>query len=403
MKFNYQARTKEGEIQTGTIEAGSYESAVKTLQRHDLAVIFLEPISAVPFYGRSLRIFQRIKTKDIVIFYRQMAILFEANIPLLEAIGSVTEQIKNPHFKEILFEVETDVRGGESFSRALVKHKKIFSSFYINVIQSGEVTGKLSDVLSYLADHAEKEYILNSKVKGALIYPAFILSAFVIVAVLMLVYVVPNLTSIFIETQTQLPFITKLLIGTSSILRSWFWLIIIIIAGLGFGYSHFLKTVQGKELRDRFILKVPILGGLFRKIYLARFSENLATLLKGGVPILKALGISGQVVGNSVYTHLLEEASDEVKRGGSISSVFEKDKKNIPPTVVQMIKVGEKTAKLDSILEKLYSFYQGEVDRAVNNLAQLIEPALIIVLGAGVAFLVASILMPIYNITSGGF
>jgi len=403
MKLNYQARTKEGEIQTGTIEAASYESAVTTLQRYDLAVIFLEPVAAVPFYGRSLRIFRRIKTKDIVIFYRQMAILFEANIPLLEAIGSVAAQIKNPYFKEILFEVETDIRGGESFSRALVKHKKIFSSFYINVIQSGEVTGKLSDVLSYLADHAEKEYILNSKVKGALIYPAFILSVFAIVLVLMLVYIVPNLTSILLETQTQLPLTTKILIGTSNFVRSWIWLIIIFLAGGGFGFSHFLKTVQGKELWDRFILKLPIFGNMFRKIYLARFSENLATLLKGGLPILKALGIASQVVGNSVYTHLLEEASDEVKKGGNISSIFEKDKKNIPPTVVQMIKVGEKTAKLDSILERLYSFYQGEVDRAVNNLAQLIEPALIVVLGGGVAFLVASILMPIYNMTSSGF
>jgi len=403
MKFNYQARTKEGEIQTGTIEAGSHEAAVKILQQHGLVVVFLEAISEVPFYARSLKFLQKVKTKELVMFYRQLSILFEANTPLLKSLKAVAEQIRNPYFKEILFEIESDVRGGENLSGALAKHKKVFSPFYINVIQSGEATGKLDQILKYLADHAENEFLLTQKVKGAFTYPIFILSAFFIIAVIMMVYVVPQLTSILLETGQELPLTTKILIGTSNLLRSWLWLLALIIFGGGYALSRYLKTSKGKENWDKLKLRLPILGEIFRKIYLARFSENFSTLLKGGLPIIEALKISSQVIGNTVYSNLIKEAIEEVKRGGNISSAFERHKKNVPPAVIQMLKVGEQTAKLDSILERLSGFYQKEVDRVVGNMTQLIEPALIILLGGAVAFLVASILMPIYNISSGGF
>jgi len=335
-------------------------------------------------------------------FYRQLAVLAEANIPLLDALKAMAKQIKNPYFKDILFEIETDVRGGESLSRALAKHKKVFSDFYINVIKSGEATGRLSEVLKYLADHAEEEYVLNSKIRGAFTYPAFILSAFVVIAILMVVYVIPQLTVILIETGAELPFLTKVLIGLSNLLRHWFWLLAIAAAGMVIGLRYWLETEQGKATWDKFKLKLPILGKLFKKIYLTRFADNFSTLLKGGLPILESLEISGKVVGNKVFSDLINEARKEAKKGGNISTVFEEDKENIPAVVVQMMKVGEETAKLDSILEELANFYRDEIDRTVNNLTQLIEPALILILGAGVAFLVASILMPIYNITSGG-
>jgi len=403
MRFNYQARTKEGEIQTGTVEAGSHEAAVETLQRHDLAVVFLEQISEIPFYARSLKFLQKVKTKELVMFYRQLAILFEASIPPLEALGALANQVKSPYFKDILFEVETDVRGGETLSKALSKHKKIFSSFYINVIRSGEATGKLDEVLKYLADHAEQEFILNSKIRGAFIYPAFILSAFLIVAVLMLIYVVPNLTAVLLETGQKLPLATRVLVGVSNLVQSWVWLIIILLIGLFIGLRYFINTLDGRKIWDKFKLKIPVLGKLLQKMYLTRFSENFSTLLKGGLPILDALQISGQVVGNTVFSNLINEAKNEVKTGGTISSVFEKDRKNIPSTLIQMLKVGEKTAKIEEMLGRLALLYRGEVDRTVSNLTQLIEPLLIMILGGGVAFLVASILMPIYNISSGGF
>lgn len=402
MRFNYQARTKQGEIQTGTVEASSRDVAVSTLQRHDLAVVYLEALSELPFYARSLKIFQRVKPKELVMFYRQLSILFEADTPLMDSLRALAEQAHSLYLKDILFEVETDVRGGESLSSALAKHKKVFSAFYINVIKAGEATGKLSDVLKYLADHAEKELMLTSKIKGALTYPIFILSVFVVIAVLMLTYIVPQLTVILLETGQKLPLTTKILIGASDFLRSWLWLVIIAGVGLIVGLLRFKKTPQGRELWDKFKLKIPILGKLFQKVYLARFSDNFSTLLKGGLPILSALKISSQVIGNTVFSKIINEAGDEVKKGGNISSVFEKHKE-IPSMLIQMLKVGEQAAKLDDILERVASFYRVEIDRVTGNLTQLIEPILIVCLGGGVAFLVASILMPIYGMTSGGF
>lgn len=401
MKFNYQARTKEGEIQTGTVEAGSREAAIETLQTHDLVVVFLEPISEVPLYARSLKFLQKIKSKEITIFYRQLAILFDANVSPLESLRILGEQTRNPLFKDLIFEIEDDVKGGEPISQALAKHPKVFSSFYVNVVKAGEAAGKLHEVLRYLADHAEREYNLNHKVRGAFTYPGAILSLFVVVAALMMVYVVPQLATMLEETGQQLPFTTRVLIGTSYFLRHWIWLLIPIIVGLFIALRRFIKTDNGQLIWDRIKLKTPIIKGLFQKIYLARFAENFKTLLVGGIPILKALEVTAVVVGNKIYEKIIYDARDKVRAGESISSAFAEHPREITPMVSQMIGVAEKTAQLDMILEKIAVFYQEEVDRTVANMTQLIEPFLILFLGAGVGFLVSSILMPIYNIASG--
>lgn len=401
MKFNYQARSKQGEIQTGTVEAGSREAAIETLQRHDLVVVFLEKISEVPFYVRSLGFLQRIKTKDIVIFYRQLAILFEANVSPLDSLKILGQQAKNPLFRDLIFELEEDIKGGEPFSQAMSKHPKVFSQFYVNIVKAGEATGKLSEVLKYLADHAEKEYNLTHKIRGAFIYPVTILALFLVVAVLMMVYVVPQLASMLEELNQELPLATRVLIGTSKFLRSWIWLVLIILIGLIIVLMRFFKTEKGRMIVDIVKLKIPILGSLFQKIYLTRFSENLSTLLMGGLPIIKALDITAEVIGNKVYEGIIKEAREKVKGGEHISSALADYPKQITPMVTQMIGVGEETGELNSILEKVVSFYQQEVDRTVNNLTQLIEPAMILFLGAGVGFLISSILMPIYNIASG--
>jgi len=403
MRFNYKARTRQGEIQAGAIEASDQEAVVSILQQQNLSVISLEAVSQVPFYARSLKMFQKVKAKELVMFYRQLAILIEANTPLLDSLKAISKQIENPYFKNILFEVGNTVRGGGTLSNALFKHKKVFSGFYINVIKSGEVTGRLSEVLNYLANHAEEDYLLNAKIKGAFSYPIFILSTFLLIGTLMIIYVIPQLTKVLIEFGAKLPFTTKILIGLSNFLRSWIWLVVIVAIGIVVGLKYWLKTLEGRRTWDKIKLNIPILGKLFKKIYLTRFSENLSTLLKGGLPILNALKISGEVVGNKVFSELIEEARKKVKKGGNISSALEKDKKNIPAAAVQMIKVGEETAKLDGILEKLANFYKGEIDRTVSSLTQLIEPILILILGGGVAFLVAAVLMPIYSITSGTF
>ena len=401
MKFNYQARTKEGETRTGTVEAGTREAAIETLQRRDLVVIFLEQTSKVPFYARSLKFLQRIKSKELVMFYRQMAILFDANVSPLEALKILAEQTRNPLFKELIFEIEKDVKGGEPISQAMAKHSKVFSSFYVNVIKAGEASGKLHDVLRYLADHAEREYNLTHKIRGAFTYPAVILTLFLVVGVLMMIYIVPQLTTMLEELDQEIPFTTKVLIGTSKFLRSYIWLVALILIGLVVGLWRGIKTEKGRILFDRFKLRIPIFKEVFQKVYLARFSENLRTLLKGGIPILKALDITAIVIGNKIYENIVKEAREKVRKGETISSAFSAYPKEITPMLSQMVGVGEKTAQLDKILEKVASFYQEEVDRMVANMTQLIEPIMILILGAGVGFLVASILMPIYNIAGG--
>jgi len=401
MKFNYQARTKEGETQTGTVEAGSREAAIETLQRHDLVVVFLEKVSEVPIYARSLKFLQRIKVKEITIFYRQLAILFEANISPLDALKVLGEQTRNPLFKNLIFDVEKDIRAGEPLSQAMAKHPKVFSDFYINVVKAGEVTGKLHEVLKYLADHAEREYNLNHKIRGAFTYPAFIFGLFIIVAVLMMIYVVPQLSSMLEEIGGELPFATKVLIFTSGFLKKWIWLVVLVVIGLAIALMRFIKTEKGGYILDVIKLKTPVFKSLFQKMYLARFAENLKTLLIGGIPILKALDITATVVGNRIYEKIIKEAQEKVKVGGSISSAFANYPKEITPMVSQMIGVGEKAAQLDNILERIAIFYKEEVDRTVANMTQLIEPFMILILGVGVAFLVSSILMPIYNISMG--
>jgi len=400
MKFNYQARTKQGEIQTGTVEAGSRESAIETLQRYDLVVVFLEETSAVPVYARSLKIFQKIKLKEITLFYRQLAILFEANVSPLDSLRILAEQIKTPTFKETLYDVENSVRGGEPLSSALEKHPKIFSSFYVNVVRAGEATGNLNEVLKYLADHAEREYNLNSKVKGAFTYPIAIFSMFLVIGTLMMIFVIPQMLSMLKELGGELPLPTKILVAISNLFRSWFWLIAIIVIGLVVAFKKWKKTRKGELIFDALKLKTPVFSDLFKKIYLARFSENLQTLLKGGLSILKALDITASVIGNRVYENIILEAKEKVRKGETISSAFSNHPKEIAPLVTQMVGVGEKTAQIDDILAKVAVFYQQDVDRIVSNMTQLIEPIMILVLGGCVAFLVSAILLPMYNMTS---
>ncbi len=401
MQFNYQAKTQAGEIQAGTIEAGSKESAIDTLQGHNLVVIFLEETAKKPFFSKSIKIFQKIKVKELTLFYRQLAVLFEAEVSPIDSLRILAEQIKNPVFKETLFNVENDVKSGEMLSSAMAKHPKIFSTFYVNVVKAGEATGTLQDVLKYLADHAEKEYNLNSKIKGAFTYPITIFSLFIIVGTLMMIFIIPQMIAMLKELGGELPFTTKVLLSISNFLRSFFWLIAIIIIGAVVACRKAYKNPKGNLFFDSLKLKVPIFKELFKKIYLARFAENLKTLLKGGISILKALDITATVVGNKIYENIILEAKERVRVGETMSSSFKNHPKEIAPMVTQMIGVGEKTAQMDNILEKVASFYQEDVDRIVGNMTQLIEPIMILFLGGGVGFLVASILMPLYSVTSG--
>lgn len=396
--FEYKARTREGEERTGIIETSSREAALDTLQQSNLIVVALaekaKPFRLnlkLPFFGGG------VSQKDIVVFSRQLATLFEARIPVVESLKTLIGENKKAAFREAIAQVLDDVAGGLSISQAFAKHPTIFSSFYINLVRSGEESGKLQEVFTYLADYLERTYYLTTKARNATIYPAFVFLAFVGVIIVMLVVVVPRLVSIFEETGTPVPFYTQIVITLSTILREWGILVVIgFIAGLIFLW-RWSQTQQGKHIFHRLQLLIPVVGGLYQKLYMARLTDNLKTLISSGIPIMRALSISGDIVGNVVYQRAVLNAIESVKSGGTISSAFEKTPE-IPGLVTQMIRIGETSGRLDFILGSIAKFYTQEVDSMIGNLVALIEPALIIFLGVGVGVLVGSIMVPLYNL-----
>lgn len=401
MKYNYLARTNKGEVQTGKIEAPSEFIALNTLQARGLIIVKLSLIKKRDFLTGNIKIFERVKRKELFVFFRQLSVLVGAGVPLVQSLKSLADQSESAYFSEIISKLASDIDGGASFSNALVKHLKVFSLFTINLVKSGEVTGRLRETLLYLADHLEKEYYLISKVRGAMIYPIFILGTFAIVAILIMVMVMPSLAEILTEAGQDLPWPTRLLIGTSNLLVNWGW-VMLLVACIGvFGLWQYLKTKAGHAQWDSLKLKLPIFGKILQKTYLARFADNLNVMIKGGVSIIKGLDISGRVIGNVVFQRIIFQARDDVKTGKSITNALEKHKV-FPPLFYQMIKTGESTGKLDEILGKLSEFYNKEVDNIVNNLSQILEPLMIVLLGIAVSILVFAVYMPIYNL-AGAF
>ena len=280
MKFNYQARTEKGEIHTGSVEASSKEAAVALLQKHGLYVTFLETATP-PLYAKRIKIFERISKKDIVLFSRQLAIMFRSEVPLVESLKVLSSQTKSPDFKETILELSEEVEGGTAFSKALSSYPKVFSSFYVAMVKSGEVSGKLAEVLNYSANHLEREYHLAAKTKGALIYPALIIFVVVLVLALLIFFVIPQLTGVLEGTGQSLPLLTKIIINFATFLRSWGWLIFLAIFVLIFFCFRYYLTEKGKKIFDRTFLRLPIIGPLLKTICLTRFAENLSTLISG--------------------------------------------------------------------------------------------------------------------------
>lgn len=396
--FEYKAKTREGEERTGTVEASSMEAAIEVLQRNNLIIINVLPSRGVGLLARSLDEILGVRPKELVVFSRQLAVLFEARVPVVQAFKTLISEATRPALRKVISQIVDDVSGGLSLSLALSKHPRVFSSFYISLVRSGEESGKLQEVFTYLADYLERSYIIRAKAKNALIYPAFIFIAFIGVLIVMLTAVVPRLITIFAETGQNVPFYTAAIISLSVFLQRWGILIFILLLVLAVFGWRYKQTETGEVIYDRFKISIPLLGGLYRKLALSRFTDDLGTLIVGGIPIIRALEISADVVGNRVYRNIILDAADSVKGGSMISSAFEKYR-DVPLLVTQMIRVGEESGRLDFILGKIAKFYQREVDSMLDNLVSLIEPVLIVFLGGSVGIIVAAILVPLYNLS----
>ena len=397
MKYNYQARTKTGESQSGVVEASSKEAAISLLRKYGLYVTVLEEVAVPPLYAKRVKLFERISRSDIVLFSRQLAIMFKSKIPLVEALRTLAAQTRNPDLKERILDLSEEVEGGTAFSSALSRHPEIFSAFYIAMVKSGEVSGTLSQALEYLADHLEREYHLTSKVRGAMLYPTLILFVVLLVLALMIFFVIPHLGEVLAGTGQELPFITQLVINSATFLRNWGWTFVLGIILLIFAGFRYRRTKKGKEFFDRTSLAIPVLGPFFKMVNLSRFAENLSTLIAGGLPIAEALQTVGEIVGNVHYQEVIFETRDRVRKGEPISAVLAEAQEIFPPIFTQMVLVGERTGTLDTTLMNIVNFYKGEIDRTIDNLLSVLEPVLIIILGVIVAGLMLAILVPLYR------
>lgn len=398
MRFLYKAKTLDGQTVEGKLEALSQQGAVDFLINKGFVILSLKEDKGGGIFSLKIKIGTGVREKDMVLFARQLSVMVGAGLPLVSALDVISKQTTNRSFKDVILNITDNVRGGARLSSALDKYKNIFSSFYINMIRAGETSGKLDEVLTYLADEQEKNYDLISKVKGAMTYPIFILVMVAVVAFGMMTFVVPKLTSILTEAGVALPLPTRILIATSNF-SSKYWLIIIsAIVVMVFIVRFLIKSTKtGRRVWDKLKLKLPVFGKLFQHIYLTRFSRSLATLLIGGVPLTSSLRIVSDVLGNIVYKDLIDKTVKAVEGGRSISSVFATSP-DVPPMLSQIMSIGEQTGQLDSILARMANFYAREVENLLSKLTVLLEPIIIILLGIVVATMVASIILPMYNI-----
>jgi len=398
MKFNYQARTKTGEVQSGVIEASSREAAVNLLYKYELYITILEPVGEVPIYAKKLSFFEKVSRRDIVLFSRQLSLMFKSKVSLIESLQVLAVQTKNLNFKEKILEISESVEGGTSFSIALAKYPDFFSPFYVAMVRAGESSGKLSESLEYLAEHLEREYHLTGKIQGALIYPLLILFVVVLVITLMIFFVIPQLSVVLEGSGQQLPGITTWVINFAKISRQFWWVLVLVLFFLFFAAFQYRQTADGRKFFDRIILKIVGVGEFLKMIYISRFAENLSTLISGGLPIAQSLEITGEIVGNSIYREIIFETRDKVRRGEQISSILINYPDVFPPVFSQMVLVGEKTGTLDASLLHIVNFYKKEIDREIDTFLSVLEPLLILFLGLVVAGLMFAVLMPLYKI-----
>jgi len=402
MRFVYTVIDQEGEEKEGYIESYNEDSAISSLQRRGLTILSIESEEdSIPIWERRIKFFERVSNKEIVILSRQFATLFQADVSALKVFRLLGNATDNPKLSDAMLDMVDQLKEGSSISKAFSKHEDIFSDFYINMVSAGEESGNLSDSFEYLADYLDRNYELTSKVKGALIYPAFVVFTFAAVMILMLTTVIPNITEIIKKSGQEPPIYTQVVIGLSDFLLNygWFLLIALIIGGYA-AWWYSTQTDEGQSVLADLKISLPYIGDLYQKLYLSRLCDNMHTMLRSGIPMTRAIEITASIIDNKIYHQLLMDAVEDIKNGQSVANSLD-GYDEIPNIMVQMMEIGEETGELGNILETLSAFYRREVENSVDALVELIEPAMILMLGLGVGGLLASVLLPIYNLSSG--
>jgi type IV pilus assembly protein PilC len=395
--YVWKGKNRYGDLVGGERVAESAEELTRTLQRDQIAIISIKPkraFPAIPFLKR-----EKVKLKELSLFSRQLSVLIDAELPLIQSLSLLAEQQKNKYFTRVITEVKEDVEAGSALNQALRKHPKVFDDLYCNLVASGEQSGSLDVMLRRLADYQESMMKLRAKVRQAMIYPAAIITFAVIVAIFMLWKVIPVFGGIYQELGAQLPGLTALVLALSRFVSRFIVFIIAALVALVVLFRQWKKTSAGREVVDRSMLKFPIMGNLLRKIALSRLTKTLSTLISGGVPMLESLRIASTTTGNVIIERQIIQSRQLVSEGRTLNDALkEAGRGQFPPMMVQMVNVGESTGTLDEMLSKLASFFDDEVDDAVTSLLSALEPLVLIFVGGIVGGLVISMYLPLFNL-----
>ncbi len=399
--YEYKALDKKGKTRKGIVDADSITLARKKLRSAGNYPVYIRESSSKTAKKEgqrafSIRFFERVTSKELHIFTRQLATLLGAKIPLVPSLTSLITQTTNPSFKTIVAQIKESVNEGNTLTTAMGEHPKIFSSVYLNMIRAGEASGSLDIVLERLADFGEKQETLKGKLTAALIYPIVMALICIGVLFILITYIIPNITQVFVEMDRVLPLPTRILIGVSDFLKSYWLVVIIFIVALIAALKFFIKTKYGQQLWDHFLLKVPVIGNVLQKVILARFSSTLGSLLESGVGLIASMEIVKTLVNNSQVSQVVDEAIVQIREGKSMTLSLG-NSPWFPPMFVQMVGVGEQAGTLEKMLNKVADAYEREVESAVMGMTALIEPIMIVGMGGIVGVIILSILLPIFE------
>lgn len=399
MQFSYTAKNKEGATTAGVIEAASREAAGQILRQQGLLPTSIAGKRAGLNFGKITPKFGRVSLLEKLTFLKNLAVTLRAGLPLAKALRVLVSQMSNAYFGKILAGIARDVESGKPLSGSMAAYPKVFSPVMVNMVTVGEQSGDLDKTLEYLSKQITRDYDLIRRTKGALMYPAVVIVALIIIGYIMFTFVLPKLTATFKEFNTELPFLTTIIIKVVDIFANYSYLILIAVGGIVAGFVFWRKTQNGKFILHKFILYIPVIGKIVKKVNLARFTIILSGLLKSSMPIVEALRVTGETLGNTHYRTAVLTSSDKVKVGVDLVASLESRPDLFTPMVTQMIQVGEETGTMDTVLEEVARFYEAEIDDTVKNLSSIIEPVLVIVIGAVVGVMAVGLILPIYNLT----
>ncbi len=403
MIFHYTAINQDGTKIEADINSTSLDNAIALLQKKGLSIVDVKEkteATGLAALSGEFHIFKpKIHQKDIVIFSRQIATLFEAGVSALKAFRLLAAENDNVALQEELIGVADDIEAGISLSDALAKRPKLFSTFYVSMVKAGEESGKLNEGFLYLADYMDRDYELRQKIKKALTYPTFVVATFILIMLAMFVFVIPKMAALFADQGAELPLVTKIVLGISNVfVKYWMVAFPAMIIG-GWLFYKWSKTPNGKAYVDETMTKIPVIKTLVQRIFLQRLADNMNTMLSSGVPIVRSIDITADVVDNTVYKALLGRVSQKVQTGTAFSKALYEEPL-VPNILVQMVHIGEETGELGYILKNLATFYRRELDTSIDSVIGLIEPAMIVGLGLGVGILVSAVLLPMYSLSS---